>query len=422
MTESSLRIGLAGLGTVGQEVARVLQLGKPGLDLVAVSARDKNRSRAFMPEGVAWEADARALAQRSDVDVVVELIGGADGVALELAEASLMAGKHLVTANKALLAGRAVELAQHAAQQGVALGFEAAVAGGIPVIKTLREALIGRKVTRISGILNGTCNFILSEMTEKGSDFATVLAEAQALGYAEADPSFDIDGIDAAQKLAILSGMAFDRVPSIHSISIEGITAIDAVDIGFARELHHTIRLIATVEARDDGLVQQVRPMLVPNHASLAHVGGVTNAVRIEADMVGELVLMGPGAGGAATASAILSDILDIQAGAIRPFFAVDTAALGTQNAPLSPSDQRWYLRMRMADQSGTMAAVTAIMAAADLSIDSVIQRGGDDGDSHLPVIFMTHEASWDVVARAIANIRGDTRGIRDIVALPVLD
>jgi len=319
-SHSALRIGVAGLGTVGSSVLRILQekrehfirqCGRP-LEVVAVSARDRHRERDIDLTGMRWYDSAVELAASPDIDVFVELIGGEDGVALAAVETALNHAHHIVTANKALLAKHGVLLAKTAEEKGVLLNFEAGVAGGIPVIKTMREALGGNEISRVYGILNGTCNYILTRMEEEGLSFTDCLSQAQRLGYAEADPTFDIEGNDTAHKLALLTRLAFGVETSIDDIYLEGISNISLADIRAAHELGYRIKLLGVAVKRDSGIEQRVHPTMVPLASVIAQVRGVTNAVLIESDLLGDLLLSGPGAGGNATASAVIADLTDI--------------------------------------------------------------------------------------------------------------
>ncbi len=324
----TLRIGIAGLGTVGAGVVRLLQenagavaahAGRP-IAVTAVSARDPSRDRGVALSGLRWVDDPVALATAPDVDVVVELIGGSEGPARALVQAALANGRPVVTANKALIAVHGAGLAAEAGT--TPLAFEAAVAGGIPVIKALREGLAANRISRVAGILNGTCNYILTAMHTHKQEFAAVLAEAQALGYAEADPSFDIDGIDAAHKLAILAAIAFGRPVAFDAVYVEGIRTISALDIAFAEELDYRIKLLGTARRHGDGIEARVHPCLVPRTAPLARVDGVFNAVVAEGDFVGRVMLEGRGAGAGPTASAVVADVIDIARGRFTPVWA----------------------------------------------------------------------------------------------------
>ena len=322
-----LSVGVVGLGTVGGGVLKMLRenadivtarAGRP-IAVTAVSARDRSKDRGFPVTGLRWYEDPVALAGDPGVDVVVELIGGSEGPARALAEAAIAAGKPLVTANKALLAVHGASLARAAEERGVALGFEAAVAGGIPVIKALREGLSGNRISAVAGILNGTCNYILTQMRERGREFADVLADAQKLGYAEADPSFDIDGVDAAHKLAILAALAFGRPVAFDDVHVEGIRRVSAVDIAFASELGYRIKLLGIARQTEAGIETRVHPCMVPQTAPIATVDGVFNAVVAEGDFVGRVMLEGRGAGAGPTASAVVADLIDIARNRVTP-------------------------------------------------------------------------------------------------------
>ena len=412
MTEA-LRIGIAGLGTVGAGVVKIMAARGSHLAaacgreirLVAVTARDRKKDRGINLAGVRWEDDPMALAAAGDIDLVVELIGGSEGVARDLVEASLKAGKHVATANKALVAHHGTALAQLAEASNAALNYEAAVAGGIPIVKAMREALAGNEIRSVHGILNGTCNYILTEMETTGRDFADVLKDAQELGYAEADPSFDVGGIDAAHKLAILASLAFGTEVDFANVHIEGIEKISATDIAFAAEFGFKVKLLAIAEKGDDGIVQRVHPALVPVGTPLAAVSGVYNAVAVDGDRVGHLVLEGRGAGEGPTASAVISDVVDIARGMIVPPFIVPAARLRPRAKPLMDTHKSsFYLRLRAVDRAGSMAAITKALAEASISIERIVQRGGKGDDSgRLPVVFITHETDEATMARARA-------------------
>jgi len=404
-----LRIGIAGLGTVGGGVVRLLaeqadvlarRAGRP-LTVTAVAAR-RRREVA----GARW-LEPVELARSRDVDVVVEVIGGEDGVAREVAEAALAAGKHLVTANKALLAKRGAELAKAAERAGVALLFEAAVAGGIPILKAIREGLVGNRFSRVYGILNGTCNYILTQMQERGVGFAQALAEAQAEGYAEADPSFDIDGVDAAHKLAILASVAFGAPVNFAAVHVEGIRHVEAIDIAFARELDCRIKLLAIARMTDGGLEQRVHPCIVPANTPIAHVDGVFNAVVAEGDFVGRTVFEGRGAGAGPTASAVVADLVDIARGRVAPAFSVPAAALeNLASSPMSAHVGPYYVRLTVLDQPGVIADISAILRDERISIESLIQRGrAGEGEGAVPVVMVTHETQEAAMLRALERI-----------------
>ncbi|BBC71562.1 homoserine dehydrogenase [Altererythrobacter sp. B11] len=416
-----LRIALAGLGTVGAGVIRLLdtngelialRAGRP-IEIVAVCARDRSKDRGVDLTRFEWEDDMTALAERGDVDVVVELVGGADGPALALARRTLQAGKGLVTANKAMIAHHGMELAEMAEGGALPLKYEAAVAGGIPVIKGLREGASANAIERIYGILNGTCNYILSTMEDTGRDFGEVLKEAQELGYAEADPTFDIEGIDAAHKLAILAAIAFGARLDFPAVKVAGISRIMAADIAQAAALGYVIRLIgvADCETGADGrrcLYQRVQPYLVSRDHPLATVDGPTNAVVAEGNFAGRLLFEGAGAGDGPTASAVVADLIDIARRQAGPPFSVPTAAL----EPLDPADSshrrnRTYLRFTVADRPGVLAEITAAMRDAGVSIESLIQQGSPEEGGEVLVAMVTHEGPEGAVSRALELLDG---------------
>ena len=411
-----LRIGVAGLGTVGVGVVKILAdrheflsaASGRTVQLVAVSSRDKTKNRGIDISGARWEDDARALANADDIDVVVEVIGGSEGIARDVVEQALSNGKHVVTANKALIARHGIALARTAEQRGVALNYEAAVAGGIPIIKALREGLAANEITSVTGILNGTCNYILTEMEKTGRDFADVLRDAQDFGYAEADPSFDIDGIDAAHKLAILASLAFGREVSFENVEIEGITQITAADFKFAKDFGYKIKLLGIATLGADGIEQRVHPTLVPEGSPLGAVSGVFNAVAIEGDRVGLLVLEGRGAGEGPTASAVVSDLVDIARGLVMPPFIVPTSHLKAP-AKASPSKTKsaYYLRFSAIDRAGSMAEITRALADANVSIEHIVQRGEgkETASGRMPVVFLTHETEEGSMRSALKHL-----------------
>jgi homoserine dehydrogenase len=416
-----LRIALAGLGTVGAGVIRLIatngdliarRAGRP-LKIVAISARDRNKDRGVDLSPFDWEDDMTAMAARGDVDVVVELVGGSDGPALTLARNTLKSGKALVTANKAMIAHHGLELAGTAEAANAALKFEAAVAGGIPVIKGLREGAAANAIERIYGILNGTCNYILSTMEATGRDFGEVLKEAQQLGYAEADPAFDIEGTDAAHKLSILSAIAFGARIDFEAVETQGIARIRAADIAQADALGYVIRLVGTAEAEPapDGsqrLFQRVQPLLVARSHPLAHVQGATNAVVAEGDFVGRLLFEGRGAGDGPTASAVVADLIDVARGNSGAPFSVAAAEL----APMTKADgghrrSRAYLRFVVTDRPGVLAEITAAMRDAGVSIESLIQQGRPEEGGEVLVAIVTHEGPESAVAEALRLLKG---------------
>jgi len=410
---SPLRIGIAGLGTVGAGVVKLLaehgrllsvRGGRP-LKIVAVSARNKARKRDIDLSGMRWEKDPMALATAPDIDVVVELIGGSGGVARRLVQKALASGKHVVTANKALLALHGTELAALAEKKQRNLAFEAAVAGGIPIIKALREGLVGNRVKRLYGILNGTCNYILTTMRETGRDFDVVLAEAQAAGYAEADPTFDVDGIDAAHKLAVLTGAAFGARVDFAGVHVEGIRRVTSMDIEFAQELGYRIKLLGLARETRHGIEQRVHPCMVPLDTPIAHIEGVFNAVVVEGDFVGTTMFQGRGAGQGPTASAVVADLVDVARGRHMPAFVVPAEKLATKKA--SPMDRHvgaYYMRLMVQDRPGVIAAVSGALAKERISLESMLQRGRSES-GEVPVVLTTHETEEAAMRRALARI-----------------
>ncbi|MBU6206207.1 MAG: homoserine dehydrogenase [Alphaproteobacteria bacterium] len=424
-----LNIGIAGLGTVGAGVVRLLndnaalvtrRAGRV-IRVVAVSARDRTRDRGIDLAGADWVDAPEQLAHHTGVDVVVELIGGAEGPAKALAAASIAAKRPFITANKAMLAAHGMALARAAEAASVPLKYEAAVAGGLPVIKGLREGAAANRITQISGILNGTCNYILSTMEATGREFADVLAEAQHLGYAEADPSFDIDGIDAAHKLSILACLAFGTRIDCAAVSTNGIRAVDACDIAQANALGFCIRLIGQAAYDAGGLYQAVRPMLVPLDHPLAHVKGAINAVTVDADPVGQLQFEGPGAGAGPTASAVVADLIDLARGSNGAPFGMPVAALEAA-APADPGARiaRSYVRFAVEDKPGVLAEITAAMRDCAVSIETLIQRGEAPGGGVL-VVMTTHEGPEGAVARALAQLGQSSALTSPPLVLPIL-
>ncbi|MEY4239074.1 MAG: hypothetical protein RL339_1675 [Pseudomonadota bacterium] len=416
-----LKVALAGLGTVGAGVIRLVEAnaaliarraGRP-IAITVISARDRSKKRPVDLTPYTWEDDMVILGERADVDVVVELVGGADGPALSCARATIEAGKALVTANKAMIAHHGLELAAKAEVAKVALKFEAAVAGGIPVIKGLREGAAANEIERVYGILNGTCNYILSTMEDTGRDFADVLAEAQAKGYAEADPAFDIEGIDAAHKLSILAAIAFGSKINFPGVETTGITRLRAADIAQANALGYVIRLIGMAETVGDKLFQRVQPHLVPFDHPLAHVDGATNAVVAEGNFSGRLLFQGAGAGDGPTASAVVADLIDIArstmgGGEIGVPFSVPVAELEAMApADSGPRLGRAYIRFMVADRPGVLAEITAAMRDAGVSIESLIQKGRAGDAEAVMVAMVTHEGPESAVAEAVRLLDG---------------
>ncbi|HLH12441.1 MAG TPA: homoserine dehydrogenase [Methylovirgula sp.] len=413
-----LRVGIAGLGTVGAAVLKLLDRQAAALALrygrkivvTGVSAKESRKERGLDVSRFAWFDDPAELAA-ADIDLFVELIGGAAGTALTAVERALSTGKSVVTANKALLARHGMRLAELAETKGVALGFEASVAGGIPIIKTLREALPGNSLSRVYGILNGTCNYILSRMEIEHLSFAECLAEAQRLGYAEADPSFDIGGEDTAHKLAILTSLAFGTRIDPDAIAIEGIKDISLADIEAASELGYRIKLLGVAERTSAGIEQRVHPTMVPRSSAIAQVMGVTNAVTIDADAVHELTLSGPGAGGLATASSVVADIVDIAKGARLPPFGLPVAALAPlEQAPLQMHEGGYYIRLSVYDRPGAAAAIAMRMAERSISLESIMQRRrpGERKPAAVPVVLITHATYEKLIREALAAVMAD--------------
>ena len=419
----ALRVGIAGLGTVGASVLKILrdkgemltrQCGKE-IIVTAVSARDAKRDRGVDFSSATWFDDPVALAKSNNIDVFIELIGGDEGPARAAVEAALKSGRHVVTANKALLAKHGVSLAKIAEEKGVLLNFEAAVAGGIPVIKALRESLTGNTVSRVYGIMNGTCNYILTRMWDEGISFEDCLADAQRLGYAEADPTFDIEGNDTAHKLAILTSLAFGTQIAADDIYLEGISNISLADIKAADELGYRIKLLGVALKTDSGIEQRVHPTMVPVESVIAQVHGVTNAVAIETDLLGELLLSGPGAGGAATASAVIGDLADIaksrpgfQHG---PVFGTPAKSLAPyKRAKMRSHEGGYFIRLTVHDRAGVFAAIAKRMADNDISLESIVQRQSAEShpDATKTVILVTHETTEAAVKKALEGIVKD--------------
>ncbi|MBC2773822.1 homoserine dehydrogenase [Rhizobium sp. AQ_MP] len=420
---NALKIGVAGLGTVGASLVRILQTranaltvacGRP-IAVTAVSARDASKDRGILLDGIAWYADPVEMAKEADIDVFVELVGGAEGAAEQSVRAALVRGLHVVTANKALLSRHGVELAKLAEEKSRLLNYEAAVAGGIPVIKTLRESLTGNNFSRIYGIMNGTCNYILTRMEREGLSFADCLKEAQRLGYAEADPSFDIEGNDTAHKLSILTTLAFGCEISADKIYLEGITNISIEDIHAAADLGYRIKLLGVAQKTESGIEQRVHPTMVPLDSVIAQVDGVTNAVALESDILGELLMVGPGAGGNATASAVLGDITDIAKS--RPG-AQEVPVLGRPAHLLEPYRQAemqsheggYFIRLTVQDRTGVFASIATKMAENAISLESIVQHSKQPAAPDRPqtIILVTHATMESAVRKAVGAIKGE--------------
>ncbi|APE27622.1 homoserine dehydrogenase [Aurantiacibacter gangjinensis] len=429
---ATLRIALAGLGTVGAGVLRLLEengdliAARAGraIEVVAVSARDRSKDRGVDLSAYDWEDDMTAFAAREDVDVVVELVGGSDGPALALARKALAGGKGVVTANKAMIAHHGLELARLAEQSDAPLRYEAAVSGGIPVVKGLGEGAAANRIERIYGILNGTCNYVLSAMESAGADFAEVLSDAQALGYAEADPTFDIEGVDAGHKLAILASLAFGTQLDFDAVETTGITRIRAADIAQGKALGYVIRLIGLADVSDDGhLFQRVAPYLVPVSHPLAGVTGPTNAVVAEGNFSGRLLFEGAGAGDGPTASAVVADLIDIARGSRAAPFSLPVAGLKAAE-PADPGHRRnrAYLRFVVADRPGVLAEITAAMRDAGVSIESMMQHGQpDDTGEPVLVAMVTHDGPESGVASALALLEGSESLVEEPLVMRLL-
>jgi homoserine dehydrogenase len=421
-----LKLGLAGVGTVGSGLLRLLEArkgelaaraGRP-IEVVAVSALNRHKNRDADISRFRFVNDPVALAKDPGIDVFVELIGGEEGIAKEAVEAALAAGKHVVTANKALLAHHGTSLAALAEKNGVALNFEGAVAGGIPVVKVIRESLQGNHIARVYGILNGTCNYILTLMEQEGRSFADVLKEAQAQGYAEADPTFDIGGFDTAHKLALLTSLAFGTRTSFESVYVEGIETITPADIEAADDLGYRIKLLGVALRTESGIEQRVHPTMVPKDTAIAEVDGVSNCVAVDGDFVGDVMLIGAGAGGGPTASSVTSDLIDIARGHILPPFGTKAKNLKPyRKAQMRAHEGGYYIRLSVYDRTGAFAAIASRMAEQGISIESIVQRrpraelpGFNRRHEGTPaaVVMITHQTTEGAIRKALAVIERD--------------
>ncbi|WP_300058375.1 homoserine dehydrogenase [uncultured Roseobacter sp.] len=421
-----LRLGIAGLGTVGIGVLRIIRqhaallaerTGRE-ITITAVSARDKSKDRGLPLDRYAWEDDPVALATREDIDVFVELIGGHEGPVKDAVEAALAAGKDVVTANKALLAIHGQALAEAAEGAARALRYEAAVAGGIPVIKSLAEGLAGNEITRVMGVMNGSCNYILTRMESAGLSYAEVFAEADGLGYLEADPQLDVGGIDAAHKLAILSSLAFGTVIDFDGITLEGIDRVSIDDIHAAADMGYKIKLLGVAQKTGRGLEQRMQPCLVPDSSPLGQLDGGTNMVVLEGDAVGQIVLRGPGAGEGPTASAVMADVCDIARGLRGPVFGKPAAALTSVPRAHADLPAPYYLRMTLEDKPGALAKIASVLGDAGVSIDRMRQYGHEDTTA--PVLIVTHKTTPDAVTSALAAMQATGVLSGDPVALRI--
>ncbi|RAU20150.1 homoserine dehydrogenase [Paramagnetospirillum kuznetsovii] len=412
MSKSPLKIAIAGLGTVGGGTVQLLHdqadllASRAGRKLTLVGAAALVKPSDLPLDGVPFFTDARVMAKDCDYDVLVELIGGAGGIALDVVKTALERGRSVVTANKAMIAHHGVELARIAEAKGGNMGFEASVGGGIPIIKSLREGLSGNAVGKVMGILNGTCNYILTTMRDSGRDFADVLAEAQALGYAEADPTFDIDGIDTAHKLAILVSLAFAMPIDLEAIACEGIRHVSALDIRYADELGYRIKLLGVASRSEAGVEARVYPAMVPLSFPLAHVSGPFNAIVTEGDFVGRTVLEGRGAGARPTASAVVADLMDLARGRVMPTFGVPVDSLMPLPAASSGAHHSaYYIRLMVKDEPGVFADVAAALRDEKVSMEQIIQRGRAPAET-VPVVMTVHETDEASMLRAVARIK----------------
>ncbi len=427
-----IQVGLLGIGTVGSGTFNVLKRNQEeirrragrGIEITMVADLNVERALEIVGDGVSVVADGRQVIANPEIDIVIELIGGY-GIARALVLEAIAAGKHVVTANKALLAVHGTEIFAAAREKGVMVAFEAAVAGGIPIIKALREGLTANEIQWVAGIINGTTNFILSEMRDKGLDFEVVLKEAQRLGYAEADPTFDIEGVDAAHKATLMSAIAFGVPVQFDKAHVEGITKLSAVDIRYAEQLGYRIKLLGIAKRRDNGIELRVHPTLVPSKRLIANVEGAMNAVMVHGDAVGTTLYYGKGAGSEPTASAVIADLVDItRLHTADPDHRVPHLAFQpdelrtTPILPIAEVRTAFYLRLRVADQKGVLSAITSILAASDISIDAVLQRESNDGEHQTDVIILTHETQEGVMRAALAQMQALATVLAPIVSL----
>ena len=417
-----LRLGIAGLGTVGVGTVKIVQRHRALLQartgreisISAVSARTKGMDRGVALSDYAWENDPVALARRDDVDVFVELIGGDEGPAKAAVEAAIAAGKDVVTANKALLAMHGQALAEAAEAKGVSIRYEAAVAGGIPVVKSLTEGLAGNEITRVMGVMNGTCNYILTRMQSSGMDYQTIFAECEELGYLEADPTLDVGGIDAGHKLAILAAIAFGTKVDYDALTIEGIERITIEDIERAADMGYRIKLLGVAQTSDSGLEARMTPCLVPETSPLGQLEGPTNMVVLEGDSVGQIVLRGAGAGEGPTASAVMADVCDLARGVRLPVFGAPANTLRETVASTGDTPAPYYLRMTLVDKPGALARIAAGLGESGVSIDRMRQYGHNTADA--PVLIVTHKTTASALKSAIRSL--DDTGV--LVSAPV--
>ena len=424
----TINIAIAGLGTVGAETYRIITeesdflkaRSSANFNVVAVSAKSRDKKRDVDLTGTEWITDCRDIADIDNIDVVIELVGGSEGVAKELVEKSITNGKSVITANKALVATHGNNIGELVAKHDVMFGYEAAVAGGIPIIKTIREGLASNRIGKIYGILNGTCNYILSVMRETGQEFEDILADAQRLGYAEADPSFDVDGVDAAHKLAILSAIAFQTPINFSGVYVEGIRLISPIDIDFATELGYRIKLLGIGELLGNGLQQRVRPCLVPVNIPIAQVEDVFNAVAAEAEGLGTSLSYGRGAGAGPTSSAVLSDLLDFANNRRTSFLGTaDSELVARPVQELQKLSGSYYLRLQVYDRPGVLADLTAVFRDKGVSVEALLQRGRNP-DGTVPVVLTTHETSEEAIQKSVAEFEKLENVVEKPCILPI--
>lgn len=426
MSDDTLRLGLAGLGTVGIGVVKILQdhgdliARRAGrcIELVAVSARDRSKNRDADLSGYAWESDPVGLARRTDIDLFIEVMGGHDGPAKAATEAAIAAGHDVVSANKALLAHSGQALAEAAEAQGRVIRFEAAVAGGIPVIKALTEGLAANRIRRVMGVMNGTCNYILTRMQNAGLPYDQVFEEARQLGYLEADPNLDVGGIDAGHKLSLLAAIAFGTQVNFPAVELEGIGKVSIDDIRLAADMGYRIKLLGVAQMTGRGLEQRMTPCLVPADSPLGQLQGGTNMVVLEGDSAGQIVLRGAGAGMGPTASAVMADVIDIARGVRMPTFGQPARTLAQAIPAKTATPASWYLRMTLVDKPGALAKIATCLGEAGVSIDQMRQYGHEG--THAPVLIVTHKASRDDIDHAIGLFAGTGVLVGDPVAIRI--
>ncbi len=421
-----LRLGIAGLGTVGIGTVKIIQrhagllAARAGREIAisAVSARSRTKNRDADLSAYGWEDDPVALATRADVDVLVELMGGSDGPALAATRAAIAAGKDVVTANKAMLAHHGQSLAAAAEEMGHVIRFEAAVAGGIPVVKALTEGLAGNEIRRVMGVMNGTCNYILTRMESAGLPYAAVFEEARQLGYLEADPNLDVGGIDAGHKLSLLAAIAFGTKVSFEAVEMEGIGRVSIDDIRRAGDMGYRIKLLGVAQMTGRGLEQRMSPCLVPADSPLGQLQGGTNMVVLEGDSVGQIVLRGAGAGEGPTASAVMADVIEIARGCRISTFGQPAASLAAPVAAKATAPAPYYLRMELSDKPGALAKVATVLGEEGISIDRMRQYG--HADSSAPVLIVTHKATRDAIDHALRRLPATGVLVGEAVAIRI--